>query len=361
MSPIVVLGWALICWLTPDQIAEGATAESNTAGKPPISVEDLSPSNSKGYASVAFGNGILYGSGINHAKPMRWRDGELRFGQPVDIFGLVSSGHIPTGEAPRFDVVYYNEGHPDNNHRDGYALQVVLRKSLRPDFSAEFGMGPYFSMNRTTINGTEIDDARVGAMFSLALLIDLDKSSSGLHLRAGYTHILMPGAPSSDALFIGVGKEIGPATSDPPNKALKRTIWFGATGGFAQTNQSGPGKRPGYSLDAKSYANQWATSFSAIKEGDDGVRVNRQGVAAQQWTVQRINENWAISAGAGPYLAVNKRQSDNWRLMGLVTIALDRDLGNDWKAIASFRRVVTFQNRNDVDLMTIGLMKRFSF
>ena len=42
-----------------------------------------------------------------------------------------------------------------------------------------------------------------------------------------------------------------------------------------------------------------------------------------------------------------------------MTLQVDRTLGNNLKAYASFGRVVTFKDKNDTDPITIGLMKRF--
>ncbi|MFC5474427.1 hypothetical protein [Paraherbaspirillum soli] len=337
----IVLGCALICWLPVAQSA------------------DLPAGDDGGYVSAALGNGILYGNGAGNAKPMRWRAAEIRAGREMDMFGLVSGGHIPAAEAPRLDVVYYNEGHPDNNHRDGYALQMVYRKNLQPRVGLELAAGPYLSMNRTTINGNEIDDARVGALFSVALLTRLDQYSPGLHVRLAYNHVMMPGAPSTDALLLGIGKELGAVHASASEQPGGHPVWLAASGGFAQTNHSGPGKRFSYQVEAKSYYGLWAASLSGIEEGDDGVRVNRRGIAAQGWYVQPINENWSISAGAGPYLGKNKRDLDHWAVSGLMTIQVARDLGRDWKAFTNFGRVITFKNRNDADLFSVGLMRRF--
>ncbi|AMP08916.1 hypothetical protein CAter282_1122 [Collimonas arenae] len=46
---------------------------------------------------------------------------------------------------------------------------------------------------------------------------------------------------------------------------------------------------------------------------------------------------------------------------GLFTIQLDRNLGKNWKVFGSFGRAVTFTNKNDADLMTVGLSRRFDF
>ena len=325
----------------------------------PAATDAIGPAPYSGYASASLGDGLISGQGATGHKTMRWRAAEIRLGHTVDPFGMVSNGYINAAEAPRLDIVYYNEGHPDNNHRDGYALQAVLRKNLYPTVGVEFGVGPYFSMNRTTVAGIESDEMRAGALVSLALIARLDAYSPGLHMRLAYNHVAITGAPSSDALVFGIGKEIGAMRSSNADGSSGHPVWLGASGGFAQTNQSGPGYRPSYSVEAKQYYGQFAMSLSGIEEGNDGVRVNRHGIAAQAWYVQPFAENWAVSAGAGPYLAQNRLETGRTTLNGLFSVQVDANIGKDWKVFTNFGRVVTFRNKNDVDLVTFGFMRRF--
>ncbi|PUA18502.1 hypothetical protein [Glaciimonas sp. PCH181] len=353
-------GWSFFFFLFS---LAGHAAESSEDVPPATSVV-TPPGTYNGYASAALGNGVLYGHDVATTKPMRWRAAEIRFGPNLDIFGLVSSGRLSAAEAPRLDIVYYNEGHPDNNHRDGYALQMVFRKKIQPYLNIEFGAGPYFSMNRTTaVSGVESDDARVGALFSLALLASLDHYSPGLSLRVGYNHVIMPGAPSSDALIVGIGKEFDTVVAYAPDQPglTSGSVWLAGSVGFAQTNQSGPGKRLSYAIDAKKYYGHWAISVSGVDEGSDGVRVDRRGIAAQAWYVQSISENWGISFGAGPYFAANQREFGNWTTNGLMTLEVDRNIGKNFKAFIDFGRVVTFRNKNDADLLTLGISRKFDF
>jgi hypothetical protein len=319
----------------------------------------IGPGPYSGYAAASLGDGVIRGEGASGHKTMRWRAAEIRLGHTFDPFGLVGAGHLDAAEAPRLDIIYYNEGHPDNNHRDGYALQMVFRKNIRPTLGVELGAGPYFSMNRTTVNGIESDDARVGALVSLALIARLDAYSPGLHMRLGYNHVAITGAPSSDALVFGIGKDIGAMQSSTPGGSSGHPVWLGASAGFAQTNHSGPGYRPSYSLEAKQYYGQFAVSLSGVEEGNDGVRVNRHGIAAQAWYVQPFSENWSVSAGAGPYFATNRLESGSTALNGLFSVQVDRNIGPNWKVFTNFGRVVTFRNKNDVDLVTFGFMRRF--
>jgi hypothetical protein len=343
----LVCGCALMPLLLLGNCAEAADPEGAV------------PAPYRGYASAMLGNGIIGGQGASGNQTMRWRAGEIRLGHTVD-FGLVSGGYISAAEAPRLDIVYYNEGHPDNNHRDGYALQMVFRKAIHPELGLELGAGPYFSQNRTTVNGIESDDGRVGALISLALIARLDAYSPGLHMRFGYNHVALGGGvPRSDALMFGLGKEIGAVRTGAAGASDGHPIWLGAGAGISQTNQSGPGYRLAYAVNAKQYYGQFAWSLSGVEEGNDGMHVNRHGIAAQAWYVQPFSENWSVSAGVGPYFAHNKLEPGSSSLNGLFSIEVDRNLGRSWKAFVNFGRAVTFRNKNDADIVTFGFMRSF--
>jgi hypothetical protein len=63
--------------------------------------------------SLAFGNGRMHGENDRGTRSMRGRALEVRAGHEADtLLG-----------PRRIDFVHYNEGHPANNHRDGFALQ----------------------------------------------------------------------------------------------------------------------------------------------------------------------------------------------------------------------------------------------
>ncbi|MGB9110037.1 MAG: hypothetical protein WCC39_15240, partial [Telluria sp.] len=141
------------------------------------------------YLSAQLGGGRIDGGKAGTNPWMRSRAGELRIGRQA------------AGADSRLDVVYYNEGHPDNNHRDGYALQWTGIWGAGARVGAEFGIGPYFSMNTTVIDGRQRDDARWGVLLSAALRVRLSDAPDGTYLRLGVNHAQMPGVHRSDALM----------------------------------------------------------------------------------------------------------------------------------------------------------------
>ena len=68
------------------------------------------------YLSLGFGDGRIHGG--DRGGGSRWMGGRA--------FEVRAGRDEPTRLGPgRIDFVHYNEGHPDNNHRDGFALQWV--------------------------------------------------------------------------------------------------------------------------------------------------------------------------------------------------------------------------------------------
>ena len=316
--------------------------------------------NNNAYASATLGNGVAYGGDLAGDKSMQWRPFELRFGKEINIPAFISDKLFLKNEKFRFDFIHYNEGHPDNNHRDGFGAQMVYRNQLNRKLNLEFGLGPYFSMNTTTVKGVEINDAKLGALLSVAALVDIERFSPGLHMRYAVNHVTMPGAHSSIALLVGVGKYFDQI---PVSKHLEfsgNPIWIGVSTGVSQTNHQVAEEALGFSAEAKKYyGSHWGASIAGIMKGDDDVRVHRHGVTVQGWFVQPLDENWAASGGIGPYVATNQRGSDNFQLHGLITLQLERFITNKWKGLVSFSRVATFTEETDRDLLRIGIMRQF--
>lgn len=336
-----------------------ASAQDSAASSTTPSAADLIQGGHRAYASGTYGNGNINGGNATGDNQMGWAF-EVRFGTELDLPGLNGGKLFSSDEQFRLDVIHYNEGHPENHHRDGFALQAVYSKPLSEKFTAELGAGPYYSMNTSTRNQKEYNKANLGVLASAAVLFDIDEIARGMHVRVALNHVTMPGAHSSNALLVGVGKHFGyPARRTEPAFASD-PLWLGVAGVHGQTNHGGTETSSGVSLEAKKHYGRWASSVSAIIEGDDEVRVDRKGVALQGWFVQPMTQQWTASAGFGPYIAANTRtDSDDYRLMALFSLQLDRAIGKDWTAFANFSRVNTFREKNDRDLVRVGFMRSF--
>jgi hypothetical protein len=301
------------------------------------------------YLSGELGNGIIKGPGATGHTEMRWRAVEVRAGRDLGAGGA---------DSPRIDFVYNNEGHPDNNHRDGYALQFTWVHSLGARLSAELSAGPYTTMDTTTINGVQLDQSRTGLLYSAALRYPLDAWAPGAHLRIAYNHASMRNAFHSDALLVGVGRHFSPTPSFPESD-LGRRLWLGASFGRAFTARAGTEPANGATLQLKEYGGKWALSATGVVEGDDKAFVDRRGVAAQFWLVQPLTPAWTVEAGLGPYWARNRYEGNATRRDGLITLQFERNLSGRTKAFFAFHRVKTFTQMNDRDLFHLGVLTAF--
>ena len=224
-------------------------------------------------------------------------------------------------------------------------------------------------MNPTSVNGTQIDDSNWGVLLSVALRLPLETLPfpalpAGTHLRLGLNHTLMPSAHRSTALTLGLGRQFGPAQPRPDTEPVIGPWWFGASVGRAITNLEGTEGANAGVLEARKYLGErfehWALSGKLVLEGDDGARVDRQGIAGQLWYVQQVTPRFAMSAGAGPYLARNRREeNDETRANLLISFQAERALSRQTRAFVNFNRVKTFRQTNDRDLFQVGLLKRF--
>lgn len=355
---LVWLHCSFATWAQPAPNEPGASDFPLDQTIQTVSAPGPAANNSGAYVSGMLGNGEAYGGNTSGDRTMQWKTFELRFGKDLDpaVFGAASL-FSATGKI-RVDFVYYNEGHPDNNHRDGFAAQLAYSHDLRNGLTAEVGAGPYLSMNTTEIGGVQINDSNLGVLFFLALRMALDQYPQGLHLRVALNHVAARGVHSSNALLVGIGKYFREAPAYAGAGSSRNPVWIGVAAGNSVTNQAGTDGAVGFSLEARQYRGSWAASIAAIVEGDDGSRVDRRGIVAQGWFVQPLTGNWAVNAGVGPYVAKNDRESGDPRVLGLFSLQADRSISKTMKVFASFSRVITFREKNDRDLFRIGVMKQ---
>jgi hypothetical protein len=307
------------------------------------------------FLAAQLGGGRIDG-GIPVNNPwMRSRAGELRIGRPLAF-----------DTASRIDVVYYNEGHPDNNHRDGYALQWSRTWRNGERLSGEFGIGPYFSMNTTFLDGRQLDDSRWGLLLSAALRLRLSDTPDGTYVRLGFNHAQMPGVHRSDALMLGLARQFG-AVAQEHDPDASRPLWLSVSAGTAVTSMPGTNTGRTAIVDAGRDLNRgaahWAWSARWLFEGDDGSRVDRRGLAGQLWYVQEVTPGFSMSAGIGPYLSRNRREAlathDRMRRNVLISLQAERALSPQTHIFFDFGRVKTFLKMDDRDLFLVGIRKRF--
>jgi hypothetical protein len=162
----------------------------------------------------------------------------------------------------------------------------------------------------------------------------------------------------SDALVLGLGRQFGPA-EPAPDVVPDGPLWVGGTIGTSITNMAGTHGAHAAVLEARQYAERWGLGYKVLFEGDDGARVDRRGVAGQVWYVQPVTPRFSMSAGLGPYFAVNRRDDNRTATNMLISFQAERALSSRTRAIINFNRIKTFRKTNDRDLFQLGLLRRF--
>ncbi|MEK2646277.1 outer membrane beta-barrel protein [Bdellovibrio sp. BCCA] len=294
-----------------------------------------------GFSAVA-NDGSVYGmGGIGRASD----------GNSTGYQGGQYGYEYKTGQNSRVGVMYYNEGTPENNHRDGFAVMGWYNQPITKDLSIQAGVGPYYSMNTTTVNGEQLNDKKLGAMAAIAVLYRI--YGSHFDLRAQYTHAQVPGAVNTDTLFVGVGYNFTDAREEVVRRNIEASVW----GGNSHTTRGGADMVRGFQVEVQKLATpNVAYSVSVIHEGNTGV-VDRKGVAGQVWYVTKTENNWTFSVGAGPYIARDDIE-DRTKLLGLVSLGASKNVTKTVKVGVRFNRVVT-GNHKDQDMFLIGVEKKF--
>ena len=291
------------------------------------------------YISMTMGNG--FGS---EGGSMQWRAFTVRLGKSID-------------ENTRIDFIHINEGHPTNNHRDGFALAGTYDIPVSSKLKIELSAGPYFSMNTTTKNDKEEDEKRIGLLGTIAALYSLDNISPGLHLRAEYNHVFMPGGITTDSFMVGVGKVFD--ASKDTEKSVSDNMEVSVIGDHFKTNHGGTNAAEGYQLEVKQgFTDHTAISFSYMHEGKDQL-VDREGAATQLWYVQPLPHNMSVSVGAGPYFAKNKLADQDGNLNALISVEVKKDIGKHTSIFIRANRISDFSGSNDRDLIGLGVAAKF--
>ncbi len=255
------------------------------------------------------------------------------------------------------DYFYYNEGTPSNNHRDGFAAMAMYRKKLTDRLTAMAGVGPYLTMNTTTINGEQLNKKDVGAVAALAVLYRI--YGTNLHLRAQYTHAQVRGSVNTDTLFVGVGyayvKE--PEQSVAEKNISEKNISFGVMGGNSHTTRAGADMVRGFQVEVKKMAsNDMAYSVSVVEEGDTNV-TDRSGIVGQVWYVTKSTTGWEFNIGAGPYIAYDRIENKT-KLVSMASMRLSKQITPTVRIGITFNRVMT-SNDKDQDMFLFGVEKQF--
>ncbi|MGZ3774532.1 MAG: hypothetical protein ACXVCY_12375 [Pseudobdellovibrionaceae bacterium] len=316
------------------------------------------PEKSNTSLSFTYGNGKTFASDPSEGGTQQWN------------FNLRLSHAIGDG-CQRIDTGLLNEGHPINHHRDGFYLQLTCRKEVLKNITAEFGAGPYFSMDTTKPNrGSELDQKGINILATAAVNYYIGKS--GLHLRLECDGVkstpALGNGPDSVQCMAGIGQDFsrpgGESSSSSSSSSSKRDYAIAVGPVWSKTNHGGTSSAYGESVELSKDSGPWMTRLGFLATGNDGAINNRRGMSIDvdyKFPIGSSGKH-SLYTGAGVYLDRNYNADRN-EVNGNVTfLGYEYDVNKDYFIRVDYNRVFTFSNApkdhkeadSDVIRMEIG-------
>lgn len=253
------------------------------------------------------------------------------------------------------NAVYLNEGHPENHHRDGFAIQPSFYKDFNK-WRVQLSTGPYYSMDTThRLDGTVLNDKHLGLLSSLVL--KWHPSQRNWYVGVGYNNVWMPNRLHSNSILLLVGTDIQKdVKNDDDGDVSKRQVglWIGP----GNTTNPGTEVTNGGQLEfAFPFNDLFSYSIAALYEGNTTL-ANRKGVMAQAWYNEKF-KNWTISAGAGPYLEHDSlRDNGATGILAVASVRATYKLTYRTNIGLNFNRVISFYHK-DADMFMLGIQRAF--
>jgi len=281
-------------------------------------------------------------------------------------FGVELGFSQRMNEYTSLSAEYYNEGHPEQHHRDGLTSQLWLHTPI-PEQGASFGVGfgPYYYFDTTTGQGSATDyrnDHGWGSLMSLSAKWHLEKRT---YVELRFNHANTHGAGDSNSVLIGMGYEL----QNVPDRVRQRTEKAGdrllmVQLGQAIVNSFESERARAFGLEYRDTVTQnmeWSATL--LNEGRIGL-VERKGVAAQLWLLRPFTDNTVLEIGGGGYLMRDQVNRENaleetkTHLVPIVSLGMRYRLSPDWRAQFTWSRVITDYHR-DSDVLLIGVGRVF--
>lgn len=251
------------------------------------------------------------------------------------------------GEHWYVDLLYKNEGHAEQGHRDGFGAQFFYQRNVSGRLYAEVGAGVLWTFNTRRVEGVELNDKKQGWIASAALLYRLRES---FHLRAQYDNVQVPGSFRTHTLLLGLQADFGQRTPRDPDAPVEVTL----LGGISMMNTSAARASPALQLEARRFiGTDFACSISLIGEAHNRIS-SRQSLAGQCWYVKQISPTWRMSAGVGPIVTHAAYVEDDTRIGALVSLEAGKRINEGWEGGARFSRLaVPTLPARDADLFML--------
>ncbi|GAB3628513.1 hypothetical protein PTE30175_03397 [Pandoraea terrae] len=265
-------------------------------------------------------------------------------------------------------LIYLNEGHVPDHHRDGTGAQLWWRSGqadVGPVF--EVGAGPYRFFDTTAAgNGAGFADAHGWGVLASAAANWYFESGWFASLRVN--RVQARHSYNSTALIAGLGYRFGSETK--PRDAAPEGLYDWRDGrweidgalGKTVVNSFHSEHAFAKSADLRLKLTDHLTgSVSFINEGDARLE-RRWGGAAQLWLDDQLTERFSVGAGMGPYVAIDKYHHPGEKSAPDVSLLVSATAAYAftprWVTRAIWHRVATGYSR-DADIFMLAMGYRF--
>lgn len=308
--------------------------------------------------------------GAAHAQELSVLGGVLRANRPGESTYAWGFTYLQAlDEHNALSYSWLNEGHVQDNHRDGLALQYWRRGLFfdrRLSLAAGVGVYNYFDTIASVDNKPYIDSHGWGPIFSLSATWFTDER---LFYQFRLNEILAPRSYNTFSAMFGIGYELdapkghgslagGTSDSVPTGNEIT------AMAGWTEVNSL---RSPGAFAYGVEYRHGFGRyidgTISWINEGHTQFNT-RSGAAAQIWLRRSfLNDHLNLGVGAGPYYALDTHRVKDGTDTGggvslLLTMSAAYNISRHWTVRASWNRVMTSYNK-DSDIYLGGVGYRF--
>ena len=274
-------------------------------------------------------------------------------------FAYVADYSGPLNKIFSYSLVYVNEGHLIDHHRDGIGAQLSAGYNLTPRWSIKAGVGPYLYFDTAAKPGVVfVDDHGFGVISSAATHYQFSKHWS-VELRAN--RILTKKSIDTTSVLVGLGymfdASVLPGSSAGAEawqsdrlKPNELSAFFGRT--YVTNFESETAAA--YQIDyRRSLSRHIDWTGGVLREGAPGP-LNRTGALTEIWaTRQVLNDRVGIGIGVGPYLAYDSKDNNRTHLSGVVSLTASIKMPGNLIARATWHRVATRYDR-DTDVFLLG-------
>jgi hypothetical protein len=266
-------------------------------------------------------------------------------------------------------IGYLNEGHFDEDHRDGGMLQLWATTGSWSDrFTLAFGAGPYAYFNthfERNFQGYG-NQHGVGAMLSGRADYSFTPRWFGL---LDINQILATQL-GTRTFMLGLGYrldrpsgESGPQRPDGAAGVSEARNEFNAFGGETTLNNLTSSKSNTFGLEYRRRATQHLEFSAALLEEQDGAVSRHADVMAQAWVVRDLfARQLVIGLGIGPYAALRAYQAADGRpgarVAGLAAMSFSWRFTRALDLRLTWNRAFTGDDE-DRDIVTLGAGWRF--